>query len=442
MSAASPSPSTDLSSVDAALAEVLLAEYPDDAARLLETSPDEESAALLAAEQMPARISVVRRLTPDRAARIVAAMPEEAARETLLGLNPNHAALLLARLDPDERERCLAALDETAAGELRELGAYPAETAGSLMDPRVTTFRPDGHVDDVIRRLKTFRNQRVQDVFLVDPEGMLVGSLAIQTIVLADPETCLENLVEGDPIRVQVVASREEVIQTFEDQRIASLPVVDFDGRLVGVLRQRELVRAAKDRATASAVTMVGASEQERALSSPLFAVKKRLPWLQINLLTAFLAASVVGLFEDTIASVTALAVLLPVVAGQSGNTGAQALAVTMRGLALREVRTSHWLRVVTKEALAGAGNGVAVAATTAGAVYLWSGSSGLALVIGVSMVISMTLAGLSGAAIPMVLTALRQDPAQSSSIVLTTVTDVVGFFSFLGIATLLSSML
>jgi magnesium transporter len=186
----------------------------------------------------------------------------------------------------------------------------------------------------------------------------------------------------------------------------------------------------------------VGASEQERALSSPLFAVKKRLPWLQINLLTAFLAASVVGLFEETIATVTALAVLLPVVAGQSGNTGAQALAVTMRGLALREVRTRHWLRVVTKEVLAGAGNGVAVALTTSAAVWFWSDSSGLALVIGVSMVISMTLAGLSGAAIPMILTALRQDPAQSSSIVLTTVTDVAGFFSFLGIATLLSSML
>jgi len=189
-------------------------------------------------------------------------------------------------------------------------------------------------------------------------------------------------------------------------------------------------------------VTMVGASEQERALSSPLFAVRKRLPWLQINLLTAFLAASVVGLFEDTIARVTALAVLLPVVAGQSGNTGAQALAVTMRGLALREVRTRQWLLVASKEAVAGAGNGIAVSLTTAFAVYLWSQSPGLTLVIGISMVLSMTLAGLSGAIIPMALTALRQDPAQSSSIILTTVTDVVGFFSFLGIATLLMGML
>jgi magnesium transporter len=218
--------------------------------------------------------------------------------------------------------------------------------------------------------------------------------------------------------------------------------VVDFEGRLLGVLRQRELVQAAQEEATASAVTMTGASQDERALSPPWFAIRKRLPWLHINLVTAFLAAGVVGAFEGTIAKVTALAVLLPVVAGQSGNTGAQALAVTMRGLALREVRTRQWLRVVTKEALAGLGNGVAVAITTSIAVYLWSRSVGLAMVIGVSMVISMALAGLSGAAIPMLLTALRQDPAQSSSIILTTVTDVVGFFSFLGIATLMMSAL
>jgi magnesium transporter len=231
-------------------------------------------------------------------------------------------------------------------------------------------------------------------------------------------------------------------VSELQRHRVTSLPVVDLDGRVLGVLRQDELLTATQSEATADVVTMVGAGKDERALSPPWFAVRKRLPWLQVNLLTAFLAASVVGLFEHTIAAFTALAVLLPVVAGQSGNTGAQALAVTMRGLALREVRTRHWLRVALKEVSVGFGNGVAVAATTSVAVYVWSRSFGLAAVIGISMVISMTMAGLSGAAIPMVLTALRQDPAQSSSIILTTITDVVGFFSFLGIATLLAGLL
>jgi magnesium transporter len=427
---------------DQALARVMLEEYPEDAVPLIESSEDAESAALLEREGAEASMGLIRRLTPDRAARILACLPPEVMRRAVAGLNPNRAAALFARLDADEKERCLAFLDESVASELRDLSSYSAETAGALMDPRATSFRPDSTVRDVTRRLRRFRSQRVQDIFVVDEEGKLVGSIPLEEIVLADPPTRLDGLVREAPVSVQSVSSRDEIVQTFGSHRVASLPVVDFDGRLLGVLRQRDIVQAARLEATASAVTMVGASEQERALSPPLFAVRKRLPWLQINLLTAFLAASVVGLFEETIAKVTALAILLPVVAGQSGNTGAQALAVTMRGLALREVRTRHWLRVVTKEAIAGAGNGVAVAATTSAAVYLWSQSVGLALVIGSSMVLSMTLAGLSGAAIPMILTALRQDPAQSSSIVLTTVTDVVGFFSFLGIATLLSGML
>jgi magnesium transporter len=187
---------------------------------------------------------------------------------------------------------------------------------------------------------------------------------------------------------------------------------------------------------------MVGAGSEERALSSPVFTVKSRLPWLCINLLTAFAAAAVVGLFDATIAKFTALAVLLPVVAGQSGNTGAQALAVTSRGLALREIRIGHWWRVVRKEVLAAAMNGVAVAAITAGGVLVWSASVGLAGVIGVSMVISMVLAALAGAVIPILLTALGRDPATASSIILTTVTDIAGFFSFLGLATVMSGFL
>jgi magnesium transporter len=398
---------------DQTLARVMLEEYPDEAVRLVEATADAESAELLARDGGVAGMGVIRRLTPDRAARILAALPDDVMRRAVAALNPNRA-----------------------------LAAYTAETAGALMDPRATSFRPDATVRDVTRRLRRFRERRVQDIFLVDADGKLIGSIPLETIVLADPATRLDGLVLEAPVSVPSVASREEVIQIFGSHRVASLPVVDFDGQLLGVLRQRELIQAAQVEATASSVTMVGASEQERALSSPLFAVQKRLPWLQVNLLTAFLAAAVVGLFEGTIARVTALAVLLPVVAGQSGNTGAQALAVTMRGLALREVRTRHWLRVVVKEALAGAGNGIAVAATTSLAVYVWSRSLGLAFVIGISMVISMTLAGFSGAAIPMLLTALRQDPAQSSSILLTTITDVVGFFSFLGIATLLSGTL
>ncbi|MDX1650703.1 MAG: CBS domain-containing protein, partial [Myxococcota bacterium] len=395
--AASPAPGPD-----EVLARALLRSDPDEAARVVESSRDAETAALLEAEPSDVVSALLRRLTPDRGARVLAALAPETARTQMARLNPGRAAAMVARLDPEEQEALLGSLAPELADELRELAAFPAETAGALMDPRVTTFRPDATVREVLRRLRRFRSRRIQDLFLVDPEGRLSGAVSLQEAVLASPETSLGSLSPGLPPSVLSVAPREEIVEVFEEHGVSSLPVVDVEGRLLGVLRQREIVTAAREQATASAVTMVGASEQERALSTPIFAMRKRLPWLQVNLLTAFLAASVVGLFEETIARVTALAVLLPVVAGQSGNTGAQALAVTMRGLALREVRVRHWLRVAGKELMAGFGNGVAVAAVTAGAVYLWSRSPGLAAVIGLSMVISMTLAGFSGAGIPM----------------------------------------
>jgi magnesium transporter len=230
-------------------------------------------------------------------------------------------------------------------------------------------------------------------------------------------------------------ATREDIVEVVGESVVAALPVIDADGRLVGILRHSALTGAAAELAT-GLQTMSGAGKDERGLSPVSFAVKRRLPWLQINLLTAFAAAAVVGAFENTIAEITALAVLLPVVAGQSGNSGMQALAVTMRALALREVKVSHWPRLLVKEAGVGLLNGIAVAVTTMAGVYLWSQSFALSAVIGIAMVVSMVIASVSGGIIPVILKAARRDPAQSSSIVLTTVTDVLGFLTFLGLAT------
>jgi magnesium transporter len=243
-------------------------------------------------------------------------------------------------------------------------------------------------------------------------------------------------------VAVRDLDPREEVVDILQRHPISVLPVVGHSGRLLGAIRQAELMAAIEQESSLDVLTMVGASADERALSPATFAVRKRLPWLQINLLTAFLAAAVVGSFEGIIAQFTALAVLLPVVAGQSGNAGAQALAVTMRGLVLREISLRQWPRVLGKEAATGFINGLAVAATTALGVYVWSRSTGLVLIIVAAMLISMVAAGLAGALVPILLRRFGQDPATASSIILTTVTDVVGFSSFLGIATLLAPML
>jgi magnesium transporter len=332
-------------------------------------------------------------------------------------------------------------LPESQARAVSQALEYPSGTAGALMDAGVIKFALSTSVDGALEGLRRMKNRRVTDVMVCDDDERLLGVVSLQDLLSAPRESTLQNLLRDAPA-VHPMTSRDEVVELIERHRLASLPVVDFDHRLLGIIRYDGLVKAAQQEAAGDLSKMVGAGAEERALSSPVLTVKSRLPWLMINLLTAFAAAAVVGVFDATIAQFTALAVLLPVVAGQSGNTGAQALAVTSRGLALREIRAPHWWRVMRKEIIAALANGVAVALVTAAGVLVWSGNLGLCAVIGISMVVSMVLAAISGAVIPILLTVLGRDPATASSIVLTTVTDIAGFFSFLGLATLLKDWL
>jgi len=416
--------------------------YPEEMARSLELRRPEEISAILDKQPIHRAAVIFQRLLPDVAVATLEAIDEDTFRDLMPVLDPAKVAELLARLDPDTLASRLAALDAKLAHELESLMAYPADSAGAIMDPRVAALHPEATVKDAIARLRKMKDRRVHRVFVVDADGRLTGAIDLQDLAISQPSKPLQGLITRKPLSVQATAAQSEAVELFEEHKLTSLPVVDFEGRLVGIIRHSMLISAAQEEAAADIQKMVGVSKDERALSTVTFSVRKRLPWLQINLATAFLAAFVVGLFEGTIARYTALAVLLPVAAGQSGNTGAQALAVTMRGLALREIRVRHWLRLSFKELTVGFINGCAVAVVTAIAVYFWSGSQGLALVIGLAMVISMAVAGIAGASVPMVLTILRQDPAQASSIILTTVTDVVGFLSFLGLATLAAGLL
>ncbi|HSK30441.1 MAG TPA: magnesium transporter, partial [Candidatus Limnocylindria bacterium] len=425
-----------------ALAREYVGDYPAEAARVIETLPSEQIAAVLERESAPRAVALLERLLPDVGAEALQHRPPDAARELLASLTPERAALLLSRMDKEIQAEFLRPLDAWLVNELQTLMTYPPGTAGSLMDPRVTLARREDTVAETLSAVQAAGRKRIYDICVVDDRGHLVGTVALQDLVLAESGERLEEHLRFAPATVDAMATREEVVDLMTQYRLPGLPVVDAEERVVGIIRHDRLIAAAQEEASVDIQTMVGASKEERALSSISFAIRKRLPWLEINLVTAFIAASVVGIFEGIIAKFTALAVLLPVVAGQSGNTGAQALAVTMRGLALREIRPRHWLRIAFKEANVAFFNGIAVALTTSLGVYIWSRSIGLALVIGFSMIVSMIVAGLSGALIPMILLALGQDPAQSSSIILTTVTDVVGFFSFLGLATLLAAML
>ncbi len=425
-----------------ALNRRFLTDYPREAARHLEELPTTKAAEVLAQQPAHVIVPVWQHLSQDTEERLLAAVSDKLRSTLLSELDPAPSATLLNRIDPEIRAQYMAPLNPEIAKELDELMHFPPDTAGQLMDPRVMAFRADMGAREALTRLRRSKTRALREIYVTDEEGRLSGRVEMQDLALAEPNQRLADISRRIASAVQNLTPREEVVEILEQYKLPVLPVIDVNGRLVGVIHQAGLLTALQEETSLDIQTMVGASKDERALSKVPFAVIKRLPWLQINLLTAFLAASVVGLFEGTIAKFTALAVLMPVVAGQSGNAGAQALAVTMRGLALREIGARHWMRVVLKEVNVGLLNGLAIAITTGVAVYIWSRSFGLSLVIGISMVLSMIAAGFSGAIIPIALTRMGQDPAQSSSIVLTTVTDVVGFLSFLGIATLMAQML
>jgi len=426
-----------------ALADAYIDLYLYEAIEALESAPVDEMVQLLETQPPERGAQILSHVSTVLAARALQELSPDLLRPILNVMDPRRAALLLSSLDAGSRQLQLDKLDAALADELRDLMSYPEGSAGSLMQPRTAGIPGRLTVKQVLNRLRRLPARDTAVLVVTDDGNKLIGLVDLVDVVRADSDTRLETLITVTaPVRVSALTSREEIIDLFSRYRLRLLPVVDLDECLIGVIHQSTVIQAAQEEAATDMQAMVGVSRDERALSPPLVAMRKRLPWLNINLLTAFLAAAVVGLFEDTIARFTALAVLLPVVAGQSGNTGAQALAVIMRGLALREIRVRNWQRVLLKEVLAGALNGIAIAVVTGLGVFVWSRSTGLALIISAAMIISMALAGLAGAAIPLILTRAGQDPAQSASIILTTVTDVVGFLSFLGLATLFSGML
>ena len=414
--------------------------FPQDAARELELTTVAEATESLA--RLPAEIlaPVFERLIPERAAQFANALPTPLAAGILERLAPTLGARILGHIE--ERAALLEALPGELRAELEDIMSYPLGTAGRIMNTRVATYLKQMTAEQVLAQLREQRMKTARSLFLIDENHVLVGKVSLQAVALASPDTRLAALEEPLAVALRPVDPIEEVSTAFETHRVLDIPIIDLNGVFLGAVTHDSIAKTVQQQSSLDIQAMVGASRDERALSSPFFTVRKRMPWLQINLLTAFLAAAVVGFFETTIAQVTALAVLLPVVAGQSGNAGAQAQAVTMRGLALREITVRQWFRVMRKEVFAGFMNGVGIALTCGIGVYIWSGSLPLVGVIASSMVLAMVAAGFAGALIPIMLTRLGQDPATSSSILLTTVTDVAGFFSFLGIATVFMQFL
>lgn len=418
-----------------------LEKFPEDAALLLSTFPVERILKYMEALPLPRAKEVFILLNPNTASEVLEKMGDELFIQIYSGIDPHLGARLLSRLDEQNIKQKISVLPSLKARELNEFMSYKPDTAGYFMETAVIIFYAKNTVGDVLERIRKTQDKRITSIYITEESGTLVGRIPLEQIAISLPEEKLEDLMQP-AIAVNVFAAIDEVLKLLEKGNLLQIPITDANNKLLGVIRYDALINVTKQESTVDMQAMFGAGREEHALSKVSFAVKKRLPWLQINLATAFLASLVVGFFEDTIARITILAVFLPVVAGQSGNTGSQALAVIIRGLALREVSISQWFKVAKKEIMVGLTNGIVVAITTGTIVYFWASSFGIALVIAISMVVSMMIAGFSGAVIPMALKAIGQDPATSSSIILTTVTDICGFLSFLGLATALASVL
>ncbi|HTO57408.1 MAG TPA: magnesium transporter [Pseudomonadales bacterium] len=424
------------------LSDEVLSAAPDVAVSVLTRQSEEELLAWIEEGSVTRAVIALRHLDADTAGRLIEEFPPRRRADVIAAMEPRDAFRCLRTIPRRRREAMVETLPPAVKREAERILRVREDSAAALMEIQALHVTTQTQVHECLARVQHCQTRLARTLFVVDADDNLVGAVDLQALIASAPDARVGTIMRAIKWQVDEFTTREEIAAGIGRYNVNTLPVVNLQGRFSGIIRSENLFDAVEQDALSDLQTMVGAGKDEHALSTVWTTIRKRHSWLQINLVTAFLAASVVGLFEGTIAKFTALAVLMPVVAGQSGNSGSQALAVTLRGLALREIGVNAWLRVVRKEMAAGMLNGIGIALVTSLSVYVWSKSWGLALVIGLAMVASMTIAGVAGAFIPIMMARFGQDPATSSTIVLTTVTDVSGFFSFLGIATLLSFLL
>ncbi|MBC7907779.1 MAG: magnesium transporter [Rhodospirillaceae bacterium] len=353
-------------------------------------------------------------------------------------LDSDDAVYLVSQLDESERERVLDALPAEVRAIIVQGLSYPEYSAGRMMQRElvaVPAYWTVGETIDYLRASTTVPDE-FYDLYVVDPRHRPIGKIGLSLLVRAKRPVRLKTIMNNESMTVPVTADREEVAFLFRQHDLISAPVVDGAGRLVGVITIDDVVDVIDEEAADDMLRLAGVPDADlyRAVKDT---VRARVPWLLINMCTAVIASSVIGLFEATLEKIIALAVLMPIVAGLGGNAGTQTLAVAVRGLATKELSSENALRVIGKEILVGLTNGLIIACVIGPVAWAWFGQPAIGLVIGMALVFNLLIAGLMGSLIPLTLEKFNVDPAIASSIFLTACTDSLGFFAFLGLATL-----
>ncbi|KAB2937230.1 magnesium transporter [Hyphomicrobium sp.] len=366
------------------------------------------------------------------------ALPNDVLAKAVTELDSDDAAYLLGSLEEDDQKEILAQLPQGERAALQRNLLYPEETAGRLMQADFVAVPPFWTVGQVIDFARDTEDlpETFSEIFVVDPGFHLLGSVDISRLLRTKRDVPVDRIMETDRHIVLATADQEEVARQFERYGLMAAPVVDKNERLVGVVTVDDVVEVIEQEADEDAKLLAGVGD-ERLSDSVRQIAPPRFSWLSVNLFTAILASAVISLFDATIESMVALAVLMPIVASMGGNAGTQTMTVTVRALATKELNPANIVRVVLRETAVGLINGLAFALIMALIAVAWFGTEQLGLVIGAAMVVNLLAAALAGIFIPLVLDRMGFDPAVASTVFVTTVTDVVGFFSFLGLATL-----
>jgi magnesium transporter len=422
------------------LVNLLQKQHPADLAQLFSDLPEKERQSaftLLAERNTKLAMEALSELGPESGAKLLADRSAEEIVKLTQELPSDDAAALIDYLPEELAASVLEQLQKRpAGGDVGELLEYAEQTAGRIMNPKVFALAEDMTAGESITALQSSRDVEVVFyLYVIDARRHLVGVVSLRRLLLVSPETPLKRIMTTDLISVRADMDQEEVARLVASYNLLAIPVVDEENKLVGVITVDDVIDVIKDEATEDVYRLAGVAGDDRVFTKASESLRKRLPWLLVNLGTAFLAASVVGLFKGTIDQVVALAIYMPVVAGMGGNAATQTLTVIVRGIALGELTWGNTRKALLKEAVVGIGNGVACG--TIGALVAWMFSRDLMLggILAMAMIINMFVAATAGTLIPLMLRALKVDPALASSVFITTLTDVFGFFSFLGLA-------
>jgi magnesium transporter len=369
---------------------------------------------------------------------LVEQLPIETVVAGLRDLDSDDAVYILEDLDEARKAEILGRLPATVRVPLLRSLALPDESAGRRMQSdfiAVPPFWTVGQLIDFLREAEDLPDA-FYSIFVVDPGFRLIGTVPLDKLLRAKRPTVVSDILDEDLHPIRATEDQEAAARTFERYNLVSAPVVDEGGRLLGVLTIDDVVDVIEEEADEDLKALGGIVGDEELSDTFAYAARSRIPWLLVNTGAAFLAASVIGLFEGSIAKIVALAVLMPIVASMGGNAGTQAMTVTVRAIATRELGIHNARRVLVREILVGFFNGIVIALVVGGGAALWFWSPELGAIIATALVVNMLVAGTFGVVIPLTLERLGADPAVASAVFLTTMTDVVGFFVFLGLAT------